>query len=238
MAKAFEEWRPLRHGPIEKLAENLWRVEGELPNMSLRRVMTIARLGDGRLVVHSGLALEETAMQEVDAWGTPAFLIVPCAQHRLDAPAFKKRYPSIRVLAPRGARAKIEEVVKVEGTYETFPPDEAVGFEMLHGVDDREGVMFVRSVDGLTVVLSDVMFNMDRKRDLLGFLFTTILGSAPGPRVSRLAKLFLIKDKKALRADLERFATMSDLVRLIVAHEKVATGSEAAAALHKAATYL
>lgn len=55
--------------------------------------------------------------------------------------------------------------------------------------------MVARSTDGLTLVLNDAVFNTDRERDLLG--------SAPGPRVSGLAKLALIKDKKALRRDLE-----------------------------------
>jgi hypothetical protein len=88
------------------------------------------------------------------------------------------------------------------------------------------------------VVLNDAVFNMDKKRDPLGYLFTTVFGSAPGPRVSRLAKLLFIKDKAALRQDLERYARTPKLVRLIVAHEKVASGLEAARALNQAATYL
>lgn len=51
-------------------------------------------------------------------------------------------------------------------------------------------------------------------------------------------KWTLIQDKKALRADFERYAAREDLVRLIVAHEKVASGNEARQALLKAATYL
>ena len=82
------------------------------------------------------------------------------------------------------------------------------------------------------------MFNMDRKRDPLGFLFTTAFGSAPGPRVSRLAKLVFIKDKRALRADFERYAALPNLTRLFVAHEKVASGADARQALLRAATYL
>ena len=98
--------------------------------------------------------------------------------------------------------------------------------------------MITRSNDGVSVVLNDCVFNMDRKRDPLGFLITTLLGSAPGPRVSRLAKLVYIKDKKALRADFERFADLPNLIRVIVAHEKVASGPDARAALLKAAGYL
>lgn len=238
MPKANSEWTVLAHGPIEHLAENLWWVRGSIPMMSLKRVMVVVRLNDGRLVIHNGIALEQAAMEEIERWGNPAFLIVPNGAHRLDAPAYKARYPHVQVLCPRGARTRVEEVVKVDGTYEDFPVDDTVRFETLHGVADGEGAMIVRSADGQTVVLNDAMFNMDRKRDPLGFLFTTLLGSAPGPRVSRLAKLAFIKDKSALRADFARYAELPNLARVIVAHEKVASGPAAKDALQAAMQYL
>jgi hypothetical protein len=238
MASGPSEWTVLPHGSIERLAENLRWVQGSLPRMSLKRAMTIARLGDGRLVIHNGIALGEIQMRQIEAWGTPAFLIVPNGMHRQDAAAYKRRYPDLTVLAPRGARAKVADRVAVDGVLEEFPADDTVRFEPLAGVGDAEGTMLVRSADGTTVVLTDAMFNMDRKRDVLGFLFTTVMGSAPGPRVSRLAKLLLVKDRKALRHDLERYAAIPDLVRVVVAHEKIASGAEARAALLEAATYL
>jgi hypothetical protein len=239
MAKLSDAWKVLSHGPLEKLTERVWRVEGALPGMSLRRVMTVARRADERLVIHSAIALGEAEMKEIENWGPPSFLLVPNAAHRLDAPAYKNRYPGMKVLVPRGSRQKIEAVVSVDGTYEDFPPDSHVELHRLPGVADAEGVMLVRSSDGVTVVLNDAVFNMDPKKDLLGYVITSLLGSAPGPRVSRLAKLMFVKDKPALRAELERLAALPDLARLIVSHEKVANGKEAAAeALRQAATYL
>lgn len=231
-------WRVLSHGPIERLAENLWCVQGSLKGMTLKRMMTIARRSDGTLVVHGAIALAEEKMKEIDALGEPRYLIVPSHLHKLDAPAYKERYAALRVYTPRGARKQVESVVAVDGAYEDFPADEAVRLETLHGMKEREGAMFVTSADGTTVVLNDAVFNMDTKKDVLGYLFTTVMGSAPGPRVSRLAKLALIADQGALRKDLERFAETPGLVRLIVAHEKVAHGPDAPAALRQAATFL
>ncbi|HEX8435580.1 hypothetical protein [Archangium sp.] len=237
-SKISDAWQVLPHGPIEQLSENLWRVEGSLKGMSLKRVMTVARSGDGSLVIHSAIALAEEEQRKLEALGTPSLLLVPNRGHRLDAPAYKKRYPALRVFAPRGGRKGVEEAVPVDGTYEDFPDNDTVRLETLEGVAEEEGVMLVRSSDGTTVVLNDVVFNMDRKKDPLGWFFTTVLGSAPGPRVSRLVKLLYVKDRKALRAELERLAAIPDLVRLIVSHEKVASGGEAASALRRAATYL
>lgn len=232
------DWTILAHGPLEPLAENVCWLQGSLPRISLKRTMTVARLGDGRLVIHNGIAIADIQLRQLEAFGTPAFLIVPNGFHRQDAAAYKRRYPELTVLAPRGARAKVEEQVAVDGALEDFPPDDTVRFEMLGGVAEREGAMLVRSSDGITLVLTDALFNMDRKRDVLGFLFTTLMGSAPGPRVSRLAKLIFIQDRAALRRDFERYADLPDLQRLVVAHEKVATGPAARAALLAAAAFL
>jgi hypothetical protein len=238
MAKASNEWKVLPHEPIVTLSENLLWVRGAIPGMSLKRVMVVVRLADRQLLIHNGIALDERGMTELERFGSPAFLVVPSGGHRLDAPAYKKRYPALRVLAPRGSREKVEQVLPVDGCYEDFQASDVARFERLNGVDDKEGVLIVRSSDGVSVVLNDCMFNMDRKRDALGFFFTTLLGSAPGPRVSRLAKLAIVSDKKALRADFERLAELPELTRVIVAHEKVASGPDARSALLAAATYL
>ena len=240
MANSIEgSWRVRPSSGIEKLADRLWRVEGAVPGMSLRRTMTIAKCADGGLVIHSAIALDESEMREIEAWGPPRHLVVPGAYHRLDAAAYKQRYPTLKVFTTRGSRPAVEKVVAVDGVYEDFPSDEAVRLRTLPGTGDREGAMLVRGLDGVSVILNDVVMNMDRKRDVLGFLFTTLMGSAPGPRVSRLAKLALVKDRSALRAVLERLAALPDLARLVVSHEKVVNGrAEASQALRLAAAFL
>ena len=238
MAKAHTAWKVLNHGPLERLADNLWRVEGALPGMSLRRTMTVVRRADGSLLLHSPIALDDERRQELEALGPIAVLVVPNAGHRLDAPAYQARYPGVVTFCPRGGRSKVEEVATVNGTYDDYQNDGSIRFETLAGVADGEGAMLVRSSDGMTIVLNDVVMNMDKKADLLGYLFTTVLGSAPGPRVSRLIRLLYVKDQPALRRHLERLAETPDLQRLIVSHEKVAHGPEAQNALRQAATYL
>jgi hypothetical protein len=239
LAAPDTSWKVLEHGPVVALADNLWWVSGSLPNMTLRRTMTAVRLGGGELLLYSAIAMEEGAMRQLEAWGRPRWLVVPNHGHRLDAPRYKARYPELRVVAPPGSRSGVEEQVHVDATTADVQlGDDTCWFEPLHGVGDTEAAMFVRSADGVTLVLNDVMFNMDKKQDWLGWLFTTVLGSAPGPRVSRLARLVFVEDRRALRADFERFAELPELVRVIVAHEKVASGPDARAALRQAATYL
>lgn len=223
MANDATTWKVLPHRPIEKLTENLWRVEGDLEGMPLKRVMTIAKRADGGLVVHNAIALGEAEMREIDAWGKVSFVLVPNGYHRIDAPRFAARYPDAKVLAPSGSRKKVAEVVRVDGTYEDFPGDDAVSLETLHGVAEAEGAMFVRSESGVTLVLNDAVFNMPHVSGFSGFVFKHVTKSSGGPRVSRIARLFLIKDKAALRAHLERLASTKDLQRVIVSHHETIT---------------
>jgi hypothetical protein len=236
MPKAHDTWKVLPHRPIEVVAENLWRVEGKLDNMPLKRVMTIARRSDGELVVHNAMALDDASMARIDEWGRVAWIIVPNGYHRLDARVFKERYPAARVLCPRGGRKKVEEVVPVEGAYEDFTVDPDVAFETLDGVGDQEGVMIVRSRDGLTLVFNDAIFNMPHARGFAGWIIRHITQSTGGPRVSRIFKLFVLKDRKAFHAHLLRLADLPALQRLIVSHHLMVQEDAAGAVRQAAAT--
>ncbi len=46
MAKVNEDWRVLRHRPIDRIEPNMWCVTGTVPGMSLKRVMTLVRLAE------------------------------------------------------------------------------------------------------------------------------------------------------------------------------------------------
>jgi hypothetical protein len=218
MAKAFDSWQVHPHGPIEELDDRVWRVEAKLPNMDLMRVMTLAKRQDGKVVIHNAIALDDDEMKRIEAWGEPAFLVVPNGYHRLDAPAFSKRYPDAKVVCPAGARKKVEEVVKVDLTYEEWPSDDAVQIETLDGTGEQEGVMIIRSEDGATLVFNDAIFNAPHGKGLTGFIFKHVTQSTGGPRVSRVFRWFVMKDRGPFRAHLERLAKTSDLRRIIVSH--------------------
>jgi hypothetical protein len=235
MAKPFAKWTVFPHGPIEKVAENLWHVQARLPpSAPISRTMVVARLSDGRLVIHNAIALGDGEMTELEAWGKPAFLIVPNASHRLDARIFKDRYPDLRVIGPSGAKTKIEEVVKVDETEPSFG-DDSVRYEILGGTDAREGVMTVRSKSGTTLVFTDALMNMQTLPGFGGFMMGMFGFTGPKPKVSAPARMLLVKDKKALRADLERLAKVDRLARVEVAHGTPITRSPAEAILGAAA---
>jgi hypothetical protein len=219
MPKAFDTWQVFPHRPIEKLEPNLWRVEGDLPGSNGTRVMTLARLRDGTLVVHNGIALEPELMAEIEGFGKPAFIMVPNGFHRLDSKIFKDRYPSAKVVCPAGAKKKVSEVVKVDLTCAEMPKDDDVSFAYWDGTAEREAIMIVKSPGKTTLVINDILANIRKLSGLWGFLM------APTGRTSvpRLMRWMMIKDKKALGAQLERLAAEPQLARIIVSHGAMIT---------------
>jgi len=233
-----EDWVVLPHGPIEELSENLWRVEGALPRFSLHRVMSVVRMQDGTLLIHSAIALDEGEMAKLEAWGRPALMLIPHARHRMDAPRYKHRYPALKVFAPPAVLGKASAAVPVDGTVRDVPLDPSVSLELLDGTAEAELAMLVKSQDGTTVVLTEVVFDLPPAKSALTRALAKLAGFGPGPRVTPVVKLELVKDRRQLAAHLRRLAQIPDLVRLIVGHQRMSVGAEARRALEQAAASL
>jgi hypothetical protein len=211
------EWKVLPHGTIEAINGSLRVVEGTLPNMPLKRVMSVVRLASGGLLLHSCIALDAARLSELEAWGPPTLMLVPNAWHRLDAPAFKARYPSIKVYCPRGAVKRVRQVVPVDGTYEDLPPTAPVKVAYLDGVAEREGYLELRAEDGVSLIFNDAIFNQPHLPGVFGRIYRW-LGSSGSPRVTPILKLAMVKDRAALRAHLGRLAETPNLRRLVIMH--------------------
>lgn len=87
MTTAYKQWTVLPHGKLSEIDPNLLTVTGNIhmPFTELPRRMTIARLSGRRLVVFNAIALDENNMRFLEAYGQPAFLVVPSDKHRMDA---------------------------------------------------------------------------------------------------------------------------------------------------------
>jgi hypothetical protein len=217
MTELRAPWKVLAHGPIEALSERLRVVEGALPGMPLKRVMSAIKLDDGSLVVHSAIALDPSTQKELEAWGPPRILIVPNGWHRLDAPAYKTRYPAIRVFCPESAARRVGKLVPVDGVYDALPATPPLTVRYLDGVRKREGYLELADDAGTTLIFNDAVFNQPHLAGTFGFVYK-LIGSTGGPKVTTLIKLAMVRDHRALRAHLERLADTPNLRRVIVSH--------------------
>jgi hypothetical protein len=202
---------------IEKLETNLWRVETPLKSPPLDRVMTIAKLSTGGLVVHSVIALDDYG--ELDALGAVEYIVIPNGWHRMDALAYKARYPNARVLGPKGSRARIEKMLKLDGFVEDLK-DRDVALAYVEGTRGLELMMTVLSENRTSLVFTDAIFNMPHRTGLQGFMLKHVMQSSGGPKVTRVGRLFLIRDKAKFAAQLEQLAAHG-VTRIVVAHNEV-----------------
>jgi hypothetical protein len=215
MAKALEEWTVLPHRPLERLSPSLMTVTGDIqmPLTLLERRMTVVRLRDGRLVIYSAIALDEQEMRVLEDFGSPAFLVVPNHLHRSDALIWKRRYPKLTVVAPAGARARVEEVVPVDTSTPDFR-DAAVRFVEVEGTAGREGALEVREGEHVALVLNDIVGNLPKSS---GFVLRALGFATDRPRVPRAIKQALVRDPHALRTQLEGWS-QQPVERILVSH--------------------
>ena len=137
---------------MKTVDDRIVTVEGEIPMPlgNFPRRMTVVGLSRNRSVIFSAIAVDEAAMREVEAVGKPAFLIVPNGHHRLDAAAWKKRYPKIKVLCPPGAKDKVGEAVPVDSTDDILG-EKDVDFVIVAGTGGAEAALVVRRERGTTL---------------------------------------------------------------------------------------
>ena len=195
-------WIVQPHHPIIRVEPNLWTVDGDmrLPGGMFPRKMTLMRLSDGRIVIHSPIPLCEPDMAEIKRWGDLAFCIVPNRRHRLDASAFRKRYPGLKILCPAAARTHVEKVVPVDGGYEMLPPE--LAWQTL-ATTDGEAAFIFRNGERASLIFGDVLFNLPHLPGAFGLIFK-LIGSTGRTRVTPLMKLAVIPGQKTARLPANR----------------------------------
>ena len=219
MTQPNTEWKVLPHGPLTPVDADILTVTGalEMPLVDIPRRMIVVRLRDRGLVIYSAMALDDDAMRTIDAFGRPAWLVVPSDHHRLDAGAWKARYPAVRVATPSGAREKVEETVVVDTAAPDFG-DTAVQFMTVPGTAGHEPALVVRAPTGTTLVVNDIVANIHGEHGFGGWLLRRMGFAGPEPQIPSTARLALIDHKTALKQQLLEWADDPSLVRILVSH--------------------
>jgi hypothetical protein len=224
MRGIHEEWTVLPHDDLTRLDDDLFTAVGQLrmPMGTFPRRMTVVRLAGSRLVIYSAIALDEAQMQVLEALGKPTYLVVPSAIHRKDAKIWKARYPELVVLAPEGARAKVEEVVAVDGSGADFR-DPSVTFVTVDGTGEREAALLVNSASGTTLVVNDLLWNVPDRPGFGGWLFRVAGFTGAEPKIPGVVVRNAIEDRQAVKAQLERWSALARLNRIVVSHGEIIT---------------
>ncbi|HVF70828.1 MAG TPA: hypothetical protein VM940_04390 [Chthoniobacterales bacterium] len=199
-----------------------WRVFG----IDFARNVTLLRLKDGRLVVHSTAAFTETDLAAIRGFGQPAWLVEATLLHDTFAKEGRAALPDIPYLAPEGFTAAAGITA---ATLEHAPSDWSGEIEVLRleGTGKNEYVFLHRA--SRTLVVADLFFSFPPETRGWGRFFVR--------NVMRLPQLFgisiffrrlMVRDRPAFERSL-RVLLEWDFDRLIVAHrEPLMTGAKPA----------
>jgi hypothetical protein len=221
------------HGKLEALAPNLWQVRGSM-SFPLRRNMTVYRLPDGTLLLHSVVALDEEGLRALEALGRPSVMVVPHGFHRMDAGFYRRRFPDLRVACPAEGKKRTEELCKVDGTPEELLVPLGLKVHPVTGVRMGEFAIEVDIPGGKALITNDVVGG-PTPGEKVSFVMR-LIGPPAGPTlgVARIFRFRMVKDKVALRHWLHLMAENPALQIITVSHGPPVT-SDCAAALRDAA---
>ena len=209
-------WKFCPHGPITPVVDGVWQVQGTLPGGNpLPRTMVLWRLPSGGLCIHSAVNLSEEGMGELEALCQPELLLVPNRFHRMDAPAWKARYPKLQVIAPKAARSFVDQVLPSDADCESVLPP--LGVEVIHpgGLKPLEGIYKVGPEDSYALVFTDTLFNVrEHLPGVHGFMMRYLTGSTGFFGLTRLARLFSLSSGADYKAWLgeQKQASLSAIV--------------------------
>jgi len=214
------------HGSLDPLAPGLWQATGSLARNPLPRNMQVWRAPSGGLLIHSAICLDGDGMEALDALGPVQWIVVPCAMHRADALPYRERYPDAQILCPSAARAKVEEVVAVDGLCETVLPTLGIEVHEPKGLKPFELHLLFPLEDGTKALLvTDSLFNLGPQPPSgFGGLMLKWMGSVGPLGISRLGRWLLLKDRAEWRSHLEQMAETPALAVLCLAHGEAVQG--------------
>ena len=125
-------------------------------------------------------------------------------RHRLDAPAFKARYPSMTVMCPPGAKKQVEEVLSVESDGHCLRRSRRhVAGPRGHRRTRRR---HDRDVGGGDLARDQRHDDEHAAHAGFGGFISRAIGFAGPTKLPAMTRFMLVKDRAALSADLERLA--------------------------------
>lgn len=190
--------------------------------------MTVARLADGGLFVHSPVRLDAETRAALDALGPVRAVVAPNRYHHLYVGDYVTAYPAARIYAAPGLPEKRRDLEFHEVLGDAAPALWAGQIDQLifRALAPLNDVLFCHRASH-TLIATDLVFNMQRTESFATWLLFWLDGAYQQFGPTRLWRL-LTRDRAAAGAAMERILSW-DFDRVIMAHGDVLeTGGHAA----------
>jgi hypothetical protein len=204
---------------LERLDEGLWTVTRPLKvlGLTLASRMTVVRLGDGSLFLHSPVRLEPGLRQALDALGPVGHVVAPNRMHHLFCGDYLAAYPQARLHGAPGIARKRPDLMFAGELGDEVPTPWAgeIDQALVGGIPMLNEVVFLHRPSG-ALVLTDLAAN-GGPDDPPALRLWLRLNRAYGRLATPLEVRLLCRDRAAARRGVERALGWA-FERVVVGH--------------------
>jgi Domain of unknown function (DUF4336) len=182
--------------------------------------MTVVRLADGSLFLHSPVRLDADTRRALDALGPVRAVVAPNKAHHLFVSDYVAAYPEAKIHAPPGLAEKRKEL-----RFDTVLSDDApsawrgeIEQHLFRGAPILNEVVFFH-LASRTLLLTDLAFNVAASKTTGARIFYWLTGAAGRLGPHRLVRT-MIRDRTAARQSVEAILRW-DFDRVTVTHGNV-----------------
>ena len=207
---------------LDLLAEGLWTVTRpfKMLGLTLASRMTVVRLGDGSLFLHSPVRLDADLRRALDALGPVRHVVAPNRMHNLFCGDYRAAYPEAHLYGAPGLAGKRPELAFDAELEDTAPAAWAaeIGQALIAGIPMLNEVVF-RHRASHTLILTDLAANSGPE-DPPALRLWLRLNRAYGRLATPLEVRLLCRDRAAARQSLDRVLGW-EFDRVVVGHGAV-----------------
>ncbi|WP_036593236.1 DUF4336 domain-containing protein [Ottowia thiooxydans] len=207
---------------LQPIDTNIWHAVHSFTanGLPITTRMTVVRLPDRKLFVHSPIPLDDETRLQLDALGRVAFIVAPNLFHHLFLGLFSDAYPEALVYGPAGLRKKRPDLQALRdlptGENQEWEPDlEHLTFEGIPA--GRESIWFHRPTG--TLIVTDLVQWWQGKLRWTTQAYAILTGVRHKPAVPLTVRA-LVRDKQAAARSAERLLQWP-ISRIVVAHNTI-----------------
>ena len=203
---------------LNQIDDELWSAVAPLRFLGIETGtrMSVVRLREGGLFVHSPLPLADGLAQEVDALGPVRAVVAPTLFHHLSVGAWKDAYPDALFCCAPGLEKKRSDVAWDRVLGDSPEPEWAGEIEqVLFAARSMENEVVFHHPATRTMICADAIFDLSSHPDRSTRLVALLLWNR-GPGATWLERL-TIRDRKGAREQIGRMLAWKP-ERILLAH--------------------
>ena len=207
---------------LQSLAPNLWHVVHPFSANGLPCTtrMTVVRLADTQLWLHSPVPIDAALKAELQALGEVRYIVAPSKAHHLFAGHCSAEFPQARLFGAPGLRAKRPDLAQMEELppAATAPWAAELDYLLVQGIPAANETEWFHKPSA-TLIMTDLCQWWRGDLPVSTTLFAKLTGVRQRLDVARTVRL-LVRDKAAVQASAAHILQWP-FTRVLVAHNSV-----------------